>query len=76
MTLPRSAGEVLADHVLFEVESVDRMLLNVYVPTLQHRRALVGDYADLVAEPLPASASTGRVPVTFSFQFSTVWTIQ
>jgi hypothetical protein len=32
MTLPRSAADVLADHVTFEVECIDRMYLNVYVP--------------------------------------------
>ena len=29
MTLPRSAAEVLADHVLFEIEVIDRMYLLV-----------------------------------------------
>ena len=29
MTLPRSAADVLAGHVVFEVESIDRMYLNV-----------------------------------------------
>jgi hypothetical protein len=29
MTLPRTAGEVLGDHVTFEVERIDRMYLNV-----------------------------------------------
>ena len=36
MTLPRSAADVLADHVLFEIEAIDRMYLNVYQPRLQH----------------------------------------
>src|SRR5436305_15240655 len=36
MTLPRSAAEVLADHVLFEIEAIDRMYLNLYQPRLQH----------------------------------------
>src|SRR2546421_15588 len=36
MTLPRSAGDVLSRHVRFEVESIDRMYLNVYQPRLQH----------------------------------------
>ena len=41
MTLPRTAGEVLADHVTFEVECIDRMYLNVYVPQLQYATGLV-----------------------------------
>ena len=36
MTLPGSAADVLADHVLFEIESIDRMYLNLYQPRLQH----------------------------------------
>ncbi|HET9969545.1 MAG TPA: hypothetical protein VFQ68_15020 [Streptosporangiaceae bacterium] len=36
MTLPRSAADVLADHVLFEIEAIDRMYLNLYQPRLQH----------------------------------------
>ena len=42
MTLPRSAGDVLAEHVVFEVESIDRMYLNVYVPELQRVGQVVG----------------------------------
>ena len=36
MTLPRSVGDVLSRHVRFEIESIDRMYLNVYQPRLQH----------------------------------------
>lgn len=36
MTLARSAAEVLAEHVTLEVECIDRMYLNVYVPKLQY----------------------------------------
>jgi hypothetical protein len=36
MTLPCSAADVLAGHVLFEIEAIDRMYLNLYQPRLQH----------------------------------------
>jgi hypothetical protein len=36
MTLPRTTADVLSEHVLFEVESIDRMYLNVYQPKLQY----------------------------------------
>jgi hypothetical protein len=36
MTVARSAAEVLAAHVTLEVECIDRMYLNVYVPKLQY----------------------------------------
>ncbi len=32
MMLPRTVADVLAEHVVFEVECIDRMYLNVYVP--------------------------------------------
>ncbi|MHB1777971.1 MAG: hypothetical protein ACYCU7_18590 [Acidimicrobiales bacterium] len=35
-TVARSVAEVLADHVTLEVECIDRMYLNVYVPGLQY----------------------------------------
>lgn len=35
MSLPRTVAQILADHVTLEVESVDRMYLNLYVPLLQ-----------------------------------------
>jgi hypothetical protein len=35
MSVPRTVAEVLAKHVTLEVEGIDRMYLNVYVPQLQ-----------------------------------------
>lgn len=35
MSVPRSVSEVLAKHVVLEVEGIDRMYLNIYVPQLQ-----------------------------------------
>src|SRR5438094_1601001 len=35
MSLPRTVGEILREHTTLEVESLDRMYLNVYVPGLQ-----------------------------------------
>jgi hypothetical protein len=34
VTLPRSAADVLAEHVTWELECIDRMYLNLYVPKL------------------------------------------
>jgi hypothetical protein len=41
MTLPRTAADVLSRHVLFEIESIDRLYLNLYVPELQRVRQVV-----------------------------------
>jgi hypothetical protein len=40
MTVPRTVSEVLAEHVEFEIESIDRM--NVFVPELQRTGQVVG----------------------------------
>lgn len=41
MTLPRTVAEILREHVTLEVESIDRMYLNVYVPQLQRELGIV-----------------------------------
>jgi hypothetical protein len=42
MTVARTAAEVLEGHVTLEVESIDRMYLNLYVPQLQRELGVVG----------------------------------
>ena len=32
----KSVAEILDDHVTFELEAIDRMYLNMYMPQLQH----------------------------------------
>ena len=40
MTIARTAAEVLSDHVTLEIESIDRLYLNLYVPILQDPRGI------------------------------------
>jgi hypothetical protein len=42
MTLPRTVADVLSDHVTFEVECIDRMYLNVWVPRLAYGGGVAG----------------------------------
>jgi len=42
MSVPRTVAEVIRHHVTLEVEGIDRMYLNVYVPTLQRELGVVG----------------------------------
>ena len=35
MSIPQSVAEVLRDRITLEVEGIDRLYLNVYVPNLQ-----------------------------------------
>ncbi len=41
MSVSRSVAEVLHGHVTLEVEGIDRMYLNVYVPALQREQGVV-----------------------------------
>src|SRR3954471_1902657 len=40
MSVPRSVAEVLKEHVTLELEGIDRMYLNVYVPQLQREQGV------------------------------------
>ena len=40
MSLPCTVADVIASHVTLEVESLDRVYLNVYQPKLQTPRAV------------------------------------
>ena len=42
MTVARSAGDVLSDHTVFEIECIDRMYLNVWVPRLAYGAGVQG----------------------------------
>src|SRR5690242_13444705 len=42
MTVARSVADVLDDHVVFEVESIDRMYLNVWMPRLAYGGGVQG----------------------------------
>jgi hypothetical protein len=56
MTLPRSAGDVLSDHVTFELESIDRLYCNLYVPQLQRAEGIVGFIRGHLGRPIASTA--------------------
>jgi hypothetical protein len=57
MTLPRSAAEVLSEHVVFELECIDRMYLNLYVPRLQRELGVVGFVREHLGMPVASTAA-------------------
>src|SRR6266480_6573129 len=65
MTLPRTVADVLADHVVFEVECIDRMYLNVYVPQLQYAAGLVGYVHQQLGLPIASTAPLARITDAF-----------
>ena len=42
MSIPRSVAQILSEHVTLELEGIDRMYLNVYVPRLQREAGVAG----------------------------------
>jgi hypothetical protein len=56
MTLPRSAADVLASHVTFELECIDRVYCNLYVPKLQRDLGVVGFIREHLGKPAASAA--------------------
>jgi hypothetical protein len=56
---------VLADHVLFEIEAIDRMYLNLYQPRLQHGAGIAAFFAGHRGHRFASSAL--MAPVTAAF---------
>jgi hypothetical protein len=66
MTLPRTVADVLTDHVEFEIECIDRMYCNVYVPQLQHAGGLLGYIQRQLGLPIASTAPLGKITDAFS----------
>ncbi|MDQ4032239.1 MAG: hypothetical protein M3332_08215 [Actinomycetota bacterium] len=66
MTVARTVADVLDDHVVFEVECIDRMYLNVYVPGLQYPAGLVGFVHRQLGLPIASTAPLGKISDGFS----------
>jgi hypothetical protein len=54
-------NDVLEGHVRLEVECVDRVLLNAYVPGLQVGAQIVRFLCGHLAHPIPSTALPGRI---------------
>ena len=66
MTLPRTVADVLIDHTVFEIECIDRMYLNVYVPQLQYAGGIAGYVHDQLGLPIASTAPLGKITDAFS----------
>ena len=56
MTIARSAGAVLANHVTLELECLDRLYLNAWVPMLQTGGGTAWFFREVRGNPVPSSA--------------------
>ena len=65
MNLSHSVAEILQNHVTFQLESIDRMYLNLYVPALQYEGGVVRFFHGHRGQPITSSALMS--PMTKSF---------
>ena len=65
MTVARSVRDVLTEHVRFEIDCIDRMYLNVYVPQLQYAAGLVGYVHRQLGLPIASTAPLARITDAF-----------
>ncbi len=65
MSIPQSVATILRDHITLEVESIDRMYLNAYVPRLQYGSGVVGFFRQHRGQPVASSALMS--PITRDF---------
>jgi hypothetical protein len=70
MTLPRCAADVLADHVLFEIEAIDRMYLSLYQPRLQHGAGIAAFFVGHRGSRFASSALMAPVTTAFTANIS------
>ena len=66
MTVARSVADVLNDHVVFEIECIDRMYLNVFVPQLRYAAGLVGFVHRQLGLPIASTAPLGKISDAFT----------
>jgi hypothetical protein len=65
MTVARTVADVLDEHVKFEVECIDRMYCNVYVPQLQHAGGLLGFVQRHLGFPVASTAPLAKITDRF-----------
>ncbi len=65
MTLPRTVRQVLDEHTTLEVESIDRMYLNVYVPPLQYDGGVATFFRKHRGQPFASSVLMAPISQAF-----------
>ena len=65
MSLPRSVAEILREHVTLELEGIDRMYLNLYVPWLQTEGGVANFFRRHRQQPFASSALMDPISKAF-----------
>jgi hypothetical protein len=68
MSIPRSVADVLRNHVILEVEGIDRMYLNVYQPKLQTEKQAACFFRFQRGAPVASSSLMGVMTHEFLHQ--------
>ena len=68
MSISRTVTEVLREHVTLEVEGIDRMYLNVYVPALQRAGGVASFFRFHRGHQFASSVLMDPIPKTFIAQ--------
>jgi hypothetical protein len=71
MTLPRSAADALARHVVFELECIDRVYCNLYVPKLQRDLGVVGFIREHLGKQVASTAVLAKRTEAFYSEIRT-----
>jgi hypothetical protein len=65
MSLNPNVRDLLEGHISLELESIDRLYLNGYVPQLQHGAGLVGFLSRQRGQPIASPALLGQITEKF-----------
>jgi hypothetical protein len=65
MKISQTVAEILDQHVTLEVECIDRLYLNLYVPGLQHVNGVVGFFRKHRKQVLPSTALMAPISKKF-----------
>jgi hypothetical protein len=66
MTVAHSVADVLAEHVTFQLECIDRMYLNVYRPKLQYAAGFVDYVHRRLGMPIASTAPLAKITDRFT----------
>jgi hypothetical protein len=59
-------SDVVVEHTVFQIECIERMYLNVYVPQLQYPAGIVGYVHRQLGLPIASTAPLGKITDAFS----------
>ena len=65
MSLPRSVADILREHVTLEVQGIDRMYVNAYVPGLQYESEVAAFFRRHRGQPFASSALMDPISKAF-----------